>query len=934
MVFVLLLVCVTGVGAREVHYFGLNSVENMKANGEFVIRVKTVDGWIEAGRLPNNRFFREQRLDLGDVLDGTEAHAVEITQSGGGSAHIDAVFLDGTPPISVDGGNVDIAKIAFQDKDLADVTGRRIILDFPSAGRGGVLSLTGRIDAIEISKKPFLYPQKRIALTPNPRLPFYTFPAQVEDPLLIFKEWTRPGTGHPAGFTYAWGHIDGDELRFTLDFTPDNTYDGGADYAAVYIKTASGLKEHRIQGESSAWGSSSYTYTEMVGYQHMVYEFVIPTADLVAANGNDLEIAFAAYGTVAATSEQSPAIAFDPTSNTGVVVYEYTDGGIDIQIPRQLVNSDGTLNGSATVIDDDALGQDTYDPALAYDGVNHQYLAVWNDFPNEDIYGRIISADGTLPGSAITVFSDLSSFEQVEPRAAYDSANDKFLVVWEDDRNAGTQSHDIYGRFVNAVGVPDVAGEFNITPLVAYQGHPDVAYNSTDGNFLVVWQGTGLIYGQLVSGTGALVDSWFILSEMAGGDQTVPAVSYDGTNNQFLVVWRDERNGGSSSTDIFGQRIAPDGDDIGRNFQITGDATYSYSDPAATFDATKERFFVTFERSDGSDSDILGRLVGADGSLDVADTAISVSTGFDAWEQSATSIGTGSTYLYAIVTGDPADVGVGELVPNQPVMVSARVVPFDWVAVGATSEPNTVTITNESGSAFTVSSLTIGGTDASSFAVQNDGVTGTSIADAGSATFGIAFTPATAGKKTATVTVQSADIASGEYTISVEGLGFVPNNPPEKPVLKYPANGATGVRSDTNFIWEDVADADGDTVTYHLYVDTDQNFANTTPVEVSVKNPVMLMAGVGSIFGLVFVGLIGSKRRTGWLRFIAVLAIVVVLAVACGDLPGTENPQPIDGETEATVPGIQTGTTYYWKIVADDDNGGLTESDVWSFTTE
>ncbi len=28
-----------------------------------------------------------------------------------------------------------------------------------------------------------------------------------------------------------------------------------------------------------------------------------------------------------------------------------------------------------------------------------------------------------------------------------------------------------------------------------------------------------------------------------------------------------------------------------------------------------------------------------------------------------------------------------------------------------------------------------------------------------------------------------------------------------------------------------------------------------------------------------------------------------------------------------TVPYLQTGTTYYWKVVADDGNGGETESD-------
>ena len=927
-----------GVDAREIHYFGLNSVENMSANGEFVIRVETDNGWSEALRIPSDRFFREQRVDLGQTPDGARPRTMEITQSGGGSAHIDSVFLDGTPPISVVGGKVDIAKIAYQDKDLADVTGKRIILDFPATAGDGVLLLTARIDAIDISKKPFLYPQKRIAFAPNPRLPFYSFSVVPGDPRLIFKEWTRPGTGHPAGFTYAWGQVEDNVLHISLDFTPDNTYDGGADYAAVYVKTAAGLNEYKIQGGRSVWGRSEYTYTERVPYQHMIYEFAIPTSDLVVANGDDIEIAFSAYGTVAVTSEQSPAIAFDPNSNTGVVVYEYADGGPDIRIYSQLVNADGSTSGAAVAIDDNPGGQDSYNPALAYNGVDHEYLAVWNSFSDEDIFGRIIDAGGTLPGSRITIFSDTSTAAQVEPRAAYDSADNNFLVVWEDDRNAATENNDIYGRFISAAGVPDAAGEFDITPLAAYQGCPDVSYNNTDGSFLVVWEGTDLIYGQMLTSTGAASGSWFEIGDTTGSDQTKPAIAYDGVNNQFLVVWRDERSGGTSSPDIFGQRIAGNGSFIGRNFAVTGNAADSFDNPGVTFDSAKQRFLVTFTRSEGGDSDIYGRLVGADGSLAVEDTGISVDPAVYAHEQAATYIGSGSTYLITSVSGSPADVGVTQLVADTPLMISRRFIPFGEVVVGATPGSETVTITNESGGTFTVSGISISGAGASSFAVENDGITATPIADAATAAFDIVFTPDSAGKKTATVTVASSDIASGEYTIQVEGDGVVPtNSAPEKPVLKYPANGASGVPADATFIWDEVTDADGDTVTYHLYVDTDQTFASTTPVEVSVGNSIVLIGGVGSVFGLAFVGLIGSKRRRGWLGFIAILVVVVVLAMACGDLPGTgdgtDNPQPGEGESGATVPGIQEGTTYYWKIVADDGNGGLTESDVWSFTT-
>jgi hypothetical protein len=35
-----------------------------------------------------------------------------------------------------------------------------------------------------------------------------------------------------------------------------------------------------------------------------------------------------------------------------------------------------------------------------------------------------------------------------------------------------------------------------------------------------------------------------------------------------------------------------------------------------------------------------------------------------------------------------------------------------------------------------------------------------------------------------------------------------------------------------------------------------------------------------------------------------------------------------------TVSGLAPGTTYYWKVVSDDGNGGKTSSAVWSFVTQ
>jgi hypothetical protein len=65
---------------------------------------------------------------------------------------------------------------------------------------------------------------------------------------------------------------------------------------------------------------------------------------------------------------------------------------------------------------------------------------------------------------------------------------------------------------------------------------------------------------------------------------------------------------------------------------------------------------------------------------------------------------------------------------------------------------------------------------------------------------------------------------------------------------------------------------------------------------------------------------------------IAVLIVSGMLIVSCG---GGDGGTPVAGdEITYTVSGLKTGTTYYWKVISDDGKDGITESDIWNFTTQ
>jgi hypothetical protein len=192
------------------------------------------------------------------------------------------------------------------------------------------------------------------------------------------------------------------------------------------------------------------------------------------------------------------------------------------------------------------------------------------------------------------------------------------------------------------------------------------------------------------------------------------------------------------------------------------------------------------------------------------------------------------------------------------------------------------------------------------------------------------------------------------------------NNPPNAPTNPTPANGATNQPLDVNLSWE-CSDPDGDALTYliaivgqdgHTIADSnltqpsydpgplhsstlyawlviamDEHMDTTwspawTFTTVSGNNPPSIPSNPSPANG-------ATDQSTG-----------VQLSWSCSDLDGDDltydiyfgtNPSPplVQSDQSATTynPGtLQLGTTYYWKIEADDGTD-QTEGPTWSFTT-
>ena len=337
-----------------------------------------------------------------------------------------------------------------------------------------------------------------------------------------------------------------------------------------------------------------------------------------------------------------PAAAYDPDVGEGVQAvwsgdtnvpsvegeFEiYGTGYQEIRISR--MGADGVTTRGA------------YQPAIACNTTDHQYLVVWygdDDTDNEyEIYGQLMDTFGNLVGVNFQI-SDMGPagstvYGAFSPDVVYNSVDNQYLVVWAGDDNTGLlvdNEYEIYGQILNANGTGAYSNDFRISDMGAdgnnayNAGKPAVTYNKDLDQYLVVWVGDDNtsplvdneleIFGQRMDNTGGgLGTNDFRISDMGGSgnanfDADMPDVTYNTTDQQYLVVWSGDDNTSplvDEEYEIFGQRLTATGGGAGTNdFRISftgpnGNANYDAYGPAVDFAVGDHTYLVTWYGDDG-----------------------------------------------------------------------------------------------------------------------------------------------------------------------------------------------------------------------------------------------------------------------------------------------------------------------------------------------
>lgn len=187
------------------------------------------------------------------------------------------------------------------------------------------------------------------------------------------------------------------------------------------------------------------------------------------------------------------------------------------------------------------------------------------------------------------------------------------------------------------------------------------------------------------------------------------------------------------------------------------------------------------------------------------------------------------------------------------------------------------------------------------------------------------------------------DIASYKklYQLRVNNLArFAVNRPPDAPELLSPQQGETVAAGEIVFTWKKSADPDGNPVNYKVLYCKNGSFTGCSPVDVnpasqqgaSFQTTLVFPLSL-SLFAIVLCGGRISGKR-GMLCVIFAMAVCVALSLNACSSSSTSTTEENPSVMTQRAQGLDRDSVYYWKVIADDGQGGSSESVTVGFQTE
>jgi len=245
------------------------------------------------------------------------------------------------------------------------------------------------------------------------------------------------------------------------------------------------------------------------------------------------------------------AAAYDPVRDRYLVVwiYDYYGNGSDWDVRGRLVPWDGPDTGLTEFTIWDTTDSQ-WNPKVAYSSGDDEFLVVWGNTSasaRSTISFRFVLPDGT-PDWAQTLAAD-AGHDFVNPDLAYSWIRDEYLVGYEID------AIDIAVRRLDHTGVP--SSQILVANWPDAETVPAVATCPGQGQWLVAWKnGSDRAYARFLHGDGTVDSGPFQVADAIGGAQFSPALACHPDGSEYLIAWEQEYSGPVFG--IWGRRLGAD----------------------------------------------------------------------------------------------------------------------------------------------------------------------------------------------------------------------------------------------------------------------------------------------------------------------------------------------------------------------------------------
>ena len=450
---------------------------------------------------------------------------------------------------------------------------------------------------------------------------------------------------------------------------------------------------------------------------------------------------------------------------------------------------------------------------------------------------------------------------------SYAPTADRYLVAWRD-----TGTGNIAGRILDGDGTDLSGSDITLQTVdTDYVANLQVLYDPVGDRFLLVWEQdnevTFELFHKFISTSGTPG------SEPAGADATDstllnPNAAYDPGSGKALVVYQI----GDDPPEIEGGFIDQSGS-FGDTVTLCTNG-FGVDNPFTAFDYRRERFFAVWNHTPSDSPDaVYGRFVNPDG--------------------------TTSGNIFLVAEHVNSDL-------NNPVLSYGYWIDsylLGWNYYDADLETEEIGGVYLDGNGAAVGSHRIL-SPADGFDYQN---------------------PA------ASYNLTTFNFLVSSYRNTTPYVSHTTTDPYPPAVPVFPEDGATDVDADAaRLIFSEPAVPSGQSVTYDIYVGTDEEFTGVTPIEV---NPLTL-----SGLGLLGAALVTSRRRrrrpSRPVRLLTAVILCAALFLAAGCPGASLLPDPDTGEIAYDLDGLEPGTQYYWKVISNFSGGLSSISETQTFTTK